>query len=146
MISSPPARSGCLVAFPLRTGFFAPFERHFQVPTKTCDYTALPKLQTLMCSLTVGCEWTKAINYKLRPYPVVAELLGMTQFPEPSSVNRFLHHLGVAQCQQLTLIPEILLQRFGLWHQLARVDLDIDSTGLIVYGCTYEGIRKGYFP
>jgi len=26
------------------------------------------------------------------------------------------------------------------------VDLDIDSTGLMVYGRTFEGIRKGYVP
>lgn len=142
----PTGALGLLIAFALRTGFFDPFEQHFQVPMKTCDYTALQKLQTLMCSLAVGCEWTKDINHKLRPYPLVAGLLGMVQFPEQSSVNRFLHHLGVAQGQQLTLISEILLQRFGLWHQLERVDLDIDSTGLMVYGRTYEGMRKGYFP
>ncbi len=134
------------MAFALRTGFFAPFEQHLDVPLKTCAYTPLQKLQTLICSLAVGCEWTKDINHILRPYPVVAEMLGMSQFPDQSSVNRFLHHLGAAQSQQLVLISELLLHRFGLWHQLERVDVDIDSSGLMVYGRTYEGRRKGYFP
>ena len=44
------------------------------------------------------------------------------------------------------MISELLLQRFGLWQQHDRVDLDIDSSGLMVYGRTYEGSRKGYFP
>ena len=137
---------GLLIAFALRTGFFAPFEQHLHVALKTCDYTPLQKLQTLICSLVVGCEWVADINHKLRPYPAVAELLGMSQFPDQSSVSRFLHHLGVAQRLQLEVVSEQLLHRFGLWHQLERVDLDIDSTGLMVYGHTYEGRRKGYFP
>ena len=142
----PTGALGVLVAFALRTGFFAPFAQHLEVSLKTCDYTPLQKLQTLICSLAVGCEWIADINHKLRPYPVVAELLGMPQFPDQSSISRFLHHLGVAQRLQLETVSEQLLHRFGLWQQLERVDLDIDSTGLMVYGRTYEGRRKGYFP
>src|SRR5689334_22674889 len=94
---------------------------------KTLDYTPLQKLQTLLCSLAVGCTWTKDINPKLRPYPLAAQLLGMERFPDQSSVNRFLHQLGSPQHQQLELISELLLQHFGLWQQHDRVDLDIDS-------------------
>lgn len=132
--------------FALRAGFFIPFAEHFDVGLKTCDYTPLQKLQTLICALATGCAWTKEINHTLRPYPVVAEMLGMRQFPDQSSINRFLHELGSLQCQQLERISELLLHRFGLWRPLDRVDLDIDSTGLMVYGHTYEGMRKGYFP
>ncbi len=134
------------MTFALRSGFFVPFAQHLEVPLKTCDYTPLQKLQTLICSLAVGCEWIADINHKLRPYPTVAELLGMTRFPDQSSISRFLHHLGVAQRLQLETVSEQLLQRFGLWQQREHVDLDIDSTGLMVYGRTYEGMRKGYFP
>src|SRR6516225_3343983 len=86
-----------LVTFALRCGFFVPFAEHLEVPLKACDYTPLQKLQTLLCSLATGCEWTVDINHKLRPYPIVAELLGMARFPDQSSVSRFLHHLGIAQ-------------------------------------------------
>ncbi len=116
------------------------------MPLKTCGYTPLQKLQTLLCSVAAGCKWTKGISHTVRPYPIVAELLGMPQFLDQSSITRVLHHLGPTQGQQLTLISELLLRRFGLWRQLERVDLDIDSTGLLVYGRTYEGRRKGYFP
>ena len=142
----PTGALGLLLAFTERVGFFDLFEQHFQVPGKTVDYTPLQKLQTLICSVAVGCEWTKDINHKLRPYPAAAQWLGMEQFPDQSSVNRFLHQLGSQQRLQLELISEQLLQRFGLWQLSPRVDLDIDSTGLMVYGHTYEGIRKGYFP
>jgi hypothetical protein len=70
---------------------------------------------------------------------------GTGLFPEQSSINRFLHQLGSQQRQQLELISEQLLQRFGLWQQSEPIDLDIDSAGLMVYGRTFEGISKGYF-
>lgn len=142
----PTGALGLLLAFTQQTGFFDLFVQHFQLPIKTLDYTPLQKLQTLICSVAVGCDWTKDINHKLRPYVAAAQWLGMERFPDQSSVNRFLHQLGSQQRQQLELISEQLLQRFGLWQQSERVDLDIDSTGLMVYGRTFEGIRKGYFP
>ena len=135
-----------LITFAQRIGFFDFFRPHFQVSIKSCDYTPLQKLQALICSLAVGCEWTKDINHKLRPYAVAAQLLGMDRFPDQSSIHRFLHQLGSHQGQQLELVSEQLLQRFGLWQPSERVDLDIDSSGLRVYGRTYEGTRKGYFP
>ena len=135
-----------LLVFAERLGVWELFDQHFRVSMKSVDYTPLQKLQTLISSLAVGCEWTKDINHKLRPYPMGARLLAMERFPDQSSINRFLHQLGGHQRQQLELISEQLLQRFGLWCQTERVDLDIDSSGLMVYGRTYEGIRKGYFP
>jgi hypothetical protein len=70
----------------------------------------------------------------------------MSRFPDQSSINRFPHALGSPQRRQLELISEQLLRRFGLFRQSERVDLDIDSTGLMVYGRQFEGSRKGYFP
>jgi Transposase DDE domain len=142
----PTGALGLLLAFAQRIGFFDFFSQHFHLPVKTLDYTPLQKLQTVICSIAVGCDWTKDINHKLRPYTAPAQWLGMEHFPDQSSINRFLHQLGSQQRQQLELISEQLLQRFGLWQQSERVDLDIDSTGLMVYGRTFEGIRKGYFP
>ena len=61
---------------------------------KNVEYTVLQKLQTLICALAVGCNWTKDINHKLRPYPQAAQWLQMRQFPDQSTLNRFLHQLG----------------------------------------------------
>lgn len=135
-----------LLYFADRIGFFDLFGRHFRVPLKLVDYTPLQKLQTLVCSLAVGCSWTKDINHKLRPYRQAAQFLGMKRFPDQSTINRFLHQLGYPQRRQLDLILELLLQRFGLWSSQSRVPLDIDSTGLMVDGSSYEFARKGHFP
>lgn len=135
-----------LIRFAERTGFLQVFRDYFSVPMKVLDYTPLDKLHTLICALAVGCSSTKDVNHKLRPYRPAARLLGMARFPDQSTVNRFLHQLGPDQRRQLEFILDRLLQRFGLWRQRARVPLDIDSTGLMVYGRTYEFARKGYFP
>lgn len=135
-----------LLHFSERVGFFEPFREHFQLPIKTVDYTPLQKLQTVISSLAVGCDWIKDINHKLRPYAAAARYLGMDRFPDQSSINRFLHRFGPDQRRPLELISELLLDRLGLWRQTERVPLDIDSTGLMVYGRTYEFARKGYFP
>ena len=80
------------------------------------------------------------------PYPLAAQWLGMQHFPDPSSIHRFWHALDSPQRRQLESISEQLLQRFGLCRQSERVDLDLDSTGWMVYGRQFDGSRKGYFP
>ncbi len=135
-----------LLHFAERIGFLDLLRRSVAVPVKAVDYTPWDKLVTLICSLAVGCDHTKDVNHKLRPYPLAARFLGMERFPDQSTLNRFLHRLGPDQRRQLDALMESLLRRFGLWRGLARVPVDIDSTGLMVYGRTYEFARKGYFP
>jgi hypothetical protein len=142
----PTGALGLLIAFSQRIGFFDWFDQHFHPSIQSVVYSPIQKLQTLIWFLAVGCDWIKDIHHKLRPYRLAAQWLGMQRFPDPSSINRFLNALDSPQRQQLELISEQLLQRFGLYHQTERVDLDIDSTGWMVYGCQLDGGRKGYFP
>ena len=83
-----------LIRFAERIGFLQVLREYFSVQMKTLDYTPCDKLHTLICSLAVGCTSTKDVNHKLRPYPLGAQFLGMSQFPEQSTLNRFLHGLG----------------------------------------------------
>lgn len=112
----PTGALGLLIAFSQRIGFFDLLDQFFHPSIRSIDYSPIQKLQTLICSLAVGCDWIKDINHKLRPYPVAAQLLGMQHFPDQSSINRFLHALDSRQRQRLELISEQLLQRFGLYH------------------------------
>lgn len=113
---------------------------------KSVHYSVTDYIITLILSVVVGCDYNVAINHKLRPYPLIARLLGMRSFPDQSSVNAFLHSFTQGSLEELDLVLQILQQRFGLATQLPSVDLDIDATGMVVYGSTYEGAAKGYFP
>jgi len=137
---------GLLLSFAEKLSYFKEFENHFHGPMKAVDYTPTEKLLTLICSLAVGCDSIKDINHKLRPYPAAARLLGLERFPDQSQVHRLFHQLEPRHASEIELVFECLLRQFGLWQAVDRVDLDIDSTGLMVYGSTYEFSRKGYFP
>lgn len=137
---------GLLVAFAEKLDYFKAFQTHFQIAMKSVDYTPIQKLLTLVYSLAVGCDSIKDINHKLRPYSAAARLLGLERVPDQSQIHRLLHAFQPQHVGQIELIFESLLQQFGLCHHVQRVDLDLDSTGLMVYGNTYQFSRKGYFP
>jgi len=146
MICFPPARWVCSSPSRSASDSSTCWINIFHPSLQSVDDSPLQKLQTLICSLAVGCDWIQDIHHKLRPYPLAAQWLGMQHFPDPSSIHRFWHALDSPQRRQLESISEQLLQRFGLCRQSERVDLDLDSTGWMVYGRQFDGSRKGYFP
>jgi len=115
-------------------------------PEKEVLYTTSQKLQTVVASVAVGCTYNSDINHQLVPYTAEAELLGMSRFPDQSQINRFLRHLDGISLSQLDNIFSLSAQYFSLAAMLPdKVDIDIDSTGLIANGRTYQLNRKGYF-
>ncbi len=64
----------------------------------------------------------------------------MKRFPDQSQINRFLKRMGPEEISQLCLIFEGVLKKVALFQDEEKVDLNIDTTGLVVYG------KKGYFP
>jgi hypothetical protein len=85
----PSGALGLLLAFTEPVGFFDLLVQNFEV-VKTLDYTVRQKLQTVICSVAVGCAWTKDINHTLRLYPVAAQWLearGCSPSSPPSIVS-----------------------------------------------------------
>lgn len=113
---------------------------------KTVRYSVIQKVQTIIASLAIGCGCIKEINYSLRPYRAAAAIFGMDRFPDQSQINRFLWEFNLSSIYELDLIMEELLKTYGLSRSFPKVDVDLDSTGLVVYGKTYQGASKGYFP
>jgi len=113
---------------------------------KKVKYTIMDKVITLFSSIAVGSSHINDINYKLTPYPLAASLFGMDRFPDQSQINRFLNRMGPEQVTQLSLVFEDILGKVALFKDGEKVDLNVDVTGLIVYGDTYQFAQKGYFP
>lgn len=61
-------------------------------------------------------------------------------------INRFLRRIGPGEIQDLILVFELLLKEYGLCRRKEKVDINIDSTGLVCSGDTYQFKAKGYFP
>lgn len=115
-------------------------------PEKEVLYSTTQKVQTIITSIAVGCTYNSDINHQLVPYKVEAELLGIERFPEQSQINRFLRHMDCLSINQLDIIFNLATHYYSLTSILPdKVDIDIDSTGLIANGRTYQLNRKGYF-
>ncbi len=97
----------------------------------------MDKIAPLFSSIIVGCSHIKDINHKLRSYPSVASLFGMKRFPDQSGINRFLNRMGSEEIIQLSLIFEAILDKIALFQDEEKVDVNVDATGLTVYGDRY---------
>jgi hypothetical protein len=135
----------CLLAdFAETLGFFKVLENAIHLPMKEVHYTHLDKIKTLLAMIALGCKHIHDLNLRLRPYPIMAQCLGMEKFPDQSQISRFLHAFN-GQLFQLDHLFETLLRTYGLWQQQEKINLDFDCTGLVIYGDTLEFCRKGYF-
>ncbi|MFQ5836158.1 MAG: transposase [bacterium] len=134
-----------LASFAKSLDFFDPFLKHFSLPMKEVRYSMMDKIATLFSSIVVGCSHIKDINHKLTPYPSAASLFRMDRFPDQSGINRFLNRMGPEQISQLSLVFEAILDKVILFKDQEKVDLNIDVTGLVVYGDRYQFAKKGYF-
>jgi len=135
----------CLLAdFAQASGLFECIQNLIHLPMKEVQYTQLEKIKTLLAMIMLGCKHISDINYCLRPYPIMAQTLGMEKFPEQSQINRLLHNFS-GQLYQVDHLFETLLMTFGLCRDQAKVNFDFDCTGLVVYGEQFELCRKGYF-
>jgi len=135
-----------LSIFAKSVGFFDPFSRHLTFPMKEVSCSIMDKIATLFSSIIVGCSHIKDINHKLTPYPSAASLFGMERFPDQSGINRFLNRIGPEEISELSLIFEGVLEKVALFQDEEKVDLNVDATGLTVYGDRYQFAEKGYFP
>jgi hypothetical protein len=70
----------------------------------------------------------------------------MERFPEQSQINRLLRRIELKDVIAFERSFEINIGRYILNELPKKVDIDIDTTGLVVLGDTYEFSQKGYFP
>src|SRR5579859_783842 len=128
-------------------GAFRLLERLVRVKMKAVWYSVLHKGQTVIASLVMGCEHTKAINEVLREERAAATYLGMSRFPDQSQINRYLTRMDEENVAQLGEVHAQLFEaQSHARRAVGRIVVDIDQCGLVVNGKTYQWARKGYFP
>ncbi|AOT71615.1 hypothetical protein [Geosporobacter ferrireducens] len=72
-----------VIQFANKINFFDAFKA-FKLKKKSVNYTNLNRLQTLISSIVMGCNYTSDISEKLIPDTVAANLLDMDHFPDQS--------------------------------------------------------------
>jgi len=117
-----------------------------KVKMKKVDYSVRHKLVTLAISIAAGCEYTSDINEKLVPDTVVAELIDIPRFPDQSQINELLRRMTNQNVEQLKNVHhQLFMQNAACLSAMEKVVVDIDQSGLIANGKTYETAQKGYF-
>lgn len=128
-------------------GLFSLLGSLVKVRMKGVLYSVLNKAQTVMASLVMGCQHTKAINEVLSREEIAANYLGLMRFPDQSQINRYLTRFNEDNVTQLGQVhQQIFIRQSQARRSVGRVVVDIDQCGLVVTGKTYELARKGYFP
>lgn len=131
-----------LMQYAKQKDLFSFFE-HLNLNRKEVDYNHLDFIKTWIMAIACGCSYTKDINYVLKPYPGTARLLGMSSFPEQSNCNRFLKAFTFKNLSELDFIFNQITKL--LYPQKIIKVYDVDATGIIANGKTYEYNEKGYF-
>lgn len=108
-------------------------------------YTISQMLLAIVYPVILGLDRLEAA-YFLRSNGIFQYLTGLPQFPNPTTLRRFLYRASPALGEQVRRLTDRLtaglLQRP---HRRSRVLLDIDSTVLPVYG-QHERAHRAYNP
>ena len=117
-----------------------------KVKMKEVNYTVHQKMITLLLSIIMGCKYTSDVNHKLVPDTVAANMFDMKRFPDQSQINELIRRIDEKGIEQLASVHhQMFMQNAQCLSSSGFIVVDIDQSGLIANGKTYEAAQKGYF-
>jgi hypothetical protein len=109
------------------------------------DYQPAELLLALLYAIIVGLDRINATQI-LQYNGAFQQIVGLPQFPNATTLRRFLKRLRPRHVRQLVRLHDQLRQAlFGRPRPRSSVVLDLDSVVLVIYGHA-EGARVGYNP
>ena len=103
-------------------------------PRVRTRYSAAQAVLAILYPVVLGLTRLEAA-YSLRSNGIFQYLTGRPQFPNPSTLRRFLAHAPTAWARQLGALTDGLTRRLLQQpHPRSRVVFNLDSTNLLVYG------------
>lgn len=120
-------------------------QRTMAVAQRRGDYLSADLILALLFAVIAGLRRvnkTEVLQYN----GAFLSLLGLRQFPEQSTLRRFLKRLPPSAIRQMVRVHDQLRrQLFALPHAPSSLIFDIDSVVLTLYG-EQQGARIGYNP
>src|SRR5512142_1633861 len=108
-------------------------------------YSVGQMLLALMYPVVLGLDRLEAASF-LRSNGIFQYLTGLPQFPNPTTLRRFLYQYDAALHDQLRRFNDRLAAKLlQCPDQRSRLLLDLDTTVLSVFGA-HEAARVGYNP
>ena len=111
------------------------------------DFTLAEKLEQVVWSILMGCEYIAEVNTKLRPERMLAQVKRTDHFAEQSTLANGLNELTQMNLEQLGVAVRQISHRCSRMRQhdwRGFLMLDFDLSGLPC-GPQAEGSKKGYF-
>jgi len=120
-------------------------QRQIELPQRNADYRAADLILALLYATIAGLRRinkTELLQYN----GTFLDLLGLTRFPDQSTLRRFLQRLPIKSIRQLVgLHDRLRSQLFSLPQTPTSLIFDLDSVVLTLYG-HQQGARVGYNP
>jgi len=120
-------------------------QRSVRLPHAHGEYQSTDVIMALLFAIIAGLRRlnkTEVLQYN----GTLLSLLGLTQFPEQSTLRRFLKRLPPATIRHIVRVHDQLRRDlFALPHPSSSLIFDIDSVVLTLYG-RQQGARVGYNP
>ena len=128
-----------------RIGFKDALARQVRMPQRNNRYPVGELLLALLYPITLGLERIET-TWLLQPNGVFQYLAGLSSYPNPSTLRRFLLRLAPVALPELRRLHDRFAARaLHHPHRPRRLLFDLDSTGVVVYG-TQARARIGYNP
>ena len=119
--------------------------QHLDYPRRNSRYSVPQMILALVYPLVLGLDRIEAASF-LRFNGTFQYLTGLSNFPDPQTLRRFLRHAPKSFWEQLHRVNDRLLQSvIHLPQHRSRLIFDLDSTVVTVFG-QQENSAVGYNP
>lgn len=131
--------------FLTRIGFKSAVAMDVRLIQRNNRYTVGELLLAILYPMILGLERIET-TYLLQPNGVFRYLSGLSAYPDPTTLRRFLLRMAPQALAKLRRLHDQFLVKMILKpHPPSRLIFDVDSTVLVVYG-KQEEARVGYNP
>lgn len=121
-------------------------QRHIRWNRRSNSYHPSELILTIIYAMVAGMRRisdTRILHYN----NCFQGLLGLKDFPKPSTLREFLKDLSPSELKGIIRIHDLLRQKMlGLPTTLTSLVFDLDSTVLPVFGWQIQGAKIGYNP
>lgn len=131
--------------FLTRIGFKAAVAKEVSFPQRNNRYSVGEMVLAILYPLILGLERIET-TYLLHSNGVFRYLSGLSAYPDPTTLRRFLLRLAPQALPKLRRLHDRFLAKMTTKpHSPSRLILDLDSTVLVLYG-KQEEAKVGYNP
>ena len=121
------------------------FQSHILWERRDSVYPSADLIVAIICTIVAGMS--RFSDTRILPYNgYVQSILGLRNFPDASTIRKFIKGLTIAEVQGIARVHDLLRRRIWNVAPANSLILDLDSTVLPLFGGNIQGAHVGYNP